>query len=138
RAASVVPLLRVAGARYGHRHDGLLFGVAEHLVETGVEIEEFGRVVEALHHRFERVLFGEEGVLVGPDEHAWFGGSGGVAHGILVKVSRVKNGGAPRAAHPAPARSPRRCAPTGRSGSPPAARARRPATGDAVSQHPSP
>src|SRR5947209_138961 len=52
------------------RGDDLLFGVAQDLVEPGVELEQLGGVVEALHHRFERVLLGQEGVLLGPDELA--------------------------------------------------------------------
>ena len=43
-----------------HHRDGhgdLLLGMAQDLVETGLEIEQLGRAVEARHHRFERILF---------------------------------------------------------------------------------
>ena len=43
-------------------------GVAQHLVEAGLEVEQLGGAVEARHHRLERILLGEEAVLVGPDD----------------------------------------------------------------------
>ena len=55
-----------------HHHrdrDGdLLLGVAQHLVQAGLEIEQLGRAVEARHHRLERILLVEKAVLVGPDD----------------------------------------------------------------------
>ncbi len=49
-----------------HRNgDGdLLFGMAEHLVEARLEIEQVGRAVEPRHHSLERILFVEEPVFI--------------------------------------------------------------------------
>src|SRR2546426_12461379 len=47
-------------AQHGDGHDDLLFGVAQDLVEAGIKVEELGGVIEALHHRLERVLLREE------------------------------------------------------------------------------
>ena len=54
--------------RYGH--DDLLLGVAQDLVEAGLEIEELSGPIEPAHHRLERVLLVEEPVLVGMDDSA--------------------------------------------------------------------
>src|SRR2546425_3979321 len=43
--------------------------------------EELGGVVEALHHRFERILLGEEHVLVAADDALRLGLDRGFAHG---------------------------------------------------------
>ena len=53
---------------HGHGDDNLFFGMAEDLVQSRFEVEQFGRSVEARHHRFEWILFVEETVLVGPDD----------------------------------------------------------------------
>jgi hypothetical protein len=56
-------------AYHRHRHDDLLLGTAQHLVQAGIEAEPLGRVVETRHHGLERVLLGEErAVLVGTDD----------------------------------------------------------------------
>ena len=47
-------------------------GVPEHLVQTGLEVEQFGSAIEARHHRFERVLLVEKTILVRPNNP--FGG----------------------------------------------------------------
>src|SRR5437016_3347226 len=68
-------------AQHGDGHDDLLFGVAQHLVEAGIEVEELGGVIEALHHRFERVLLREERLLIGPNAEMTLRLDGGFAHG---------------------------------------------------------
>ena len=50
-----------------NRRGDLLLGVPEHLVDAGLEVEQFCRAVEARHHRFEWVLFREKSVLVRAD-----------------------------------------------------------------------
>src|SRR2546422_731642 len=73
-------------AQHGDGHDDLFFGVAKDLVEAGIEVQELGSVIEALHHRFERVLFREEGVLIGPDADMTLGLEGGFAHGARLCI----------------------------------------------------
>src|SRR5260370_27618496 len=51
--------------------DDLLFGIAEHLVQTTIEIEELRGVVKPLHHRLEGILLGEKRLLVGTNNR-WF------------------------------------------------------------------
>src|SRR5919106_1556541 len=75
----------------GDRDDDLLFRVPQDPVEPGIEVQEAGGVIEALHHRLERVLLGEEGVFFRPDGGRLQGGlgrslDGGVAHGLVVTV----------------------------------------------------
>src|SRR3989442_15110925 len=62
----------IAQHRYGH--DDLFLGIAEHLVETRIEVQQLSGVVETLHHRLERVLFRQERVLVGSDPGMGLGG----------------------------------------------------------------
>ena len=50
-----------------HGDNDLFFGIAQNLVQAGVEIEQLRRVIEALHHRFERIFLGEEGLFVRSD-----------------------------------------------------------------------
>ena len=52
----------------GDRGDNLFFRIAEDFVEAGIQTEQLRRVVEALHHRFERIFLGEEGLFVGSDD----------------------------------------------------------------------
>src|SRR6266699_3223265 len=73
-------------AQHGDGHDDLLFGVAKDLVETGIEVQELGGVIEALHHRLERVLLREERVLVGPDAQVTLGLDCRFAHGTRLGV----------------------------------------------------
>src|SRR5688500_15321756 len=42
--------------------------MAKHLVKARLEVEEFRRTVEALHHRLERILRLEEAILVGAND----------------------------------------------------------------------
>ena len=50
------------------RDDDLLLRDAQDLVQPGLEVEPLGGVVEARHHRLERILLREEAVLLGPDD----------------------------------------------------------------------
>ncbi len=68
-------------AQHGDGHDDLFFGVAQDFVEAGIEVQELSGVIEALHHRFERVLLGEERLLIGPDAEMTLGLDGRFAHG---------------------------------------------------------
>src|SRR5690606_34061545 len=43
----------------------LVLGTAQDLVDPGLEVQALRRVVEARHHRFERILLRQECVLVG-------------------------------------------------------------------------
>ena len=53
---------------HGNGDDDLPFGVAKHLVQTGLEIEQLGGAVEAAHHRLERILLVQEAVLIRHDD----------------------------------------------------------------------
>src|SRR5687767_2033033 len=66
--STLFPYTTLFRSHDGTGHDDLFFGVPQHLVQAGLEIEEFGRAIEALHHRFERVLLVEKPVLVRPDD----------------------------------------------------------------------
>src|SRR2546429_164181 len=79
-------------AQHGDRHDDLFFGVAEDLVEPGIEVQKLGRVIEALHHRLERVVFREERVLIGSDAGVAQGLDGRFAHGARLCVGSQARG----------------------------------------------
>src|SRR5207249_1741445 len=84
-----VDLHLAAVADDGDGDDDLFLGVTEDFVETGIEVQDLGRVVEALHHRFERVLLRQERVLVRPDQGSGFGCDRRVAHNRRVRVGRL-------------------------------------------------
>ena len=43
-------------ARHRHAHDQRPLGVPQQLVQSGVEAQPLGRIVEPVHHRLERFL----------------------------------------------------------------------------------
>src|SRR5258708_17833553 len=63
-----VDLYLAVVAQHGHGRDDLLLGTAEDLVQAPVQVQQLGRVIEALHHRFERILLGQDNVLVATDD----------------------------------------------------------------------
>jgi hypothetical protein len=50
------------------RHDDLLLRLSQHLVESGLEVEQFRRAIEPRHHRLEGILLVEKAILVRLDD----------------------------------------------------------------------
>src|SRR2546430_5971830 len=92
-AIAGVDLDFAAVAQDRNGYDDLFFGIAKHLVETTIQVEQLRGMVEALHHRLEGILLGEKGLFVRTDNRRF-------AHAILFRIpSRTCSTPSPLSSH---------------------------------------